>query len=281
MEKISKRLLPISRFAAYCGTTRQTLQHYDHIGLLKPTAVGEQGYRYYDALQGYDFRLINSLRRGGCSLDEVSEILNSGDMEQMQELLSQKEADLHREMQRIRQEQMLLRRTAATLKFMLQFSANEPKLCSFSHNLPVLAFHFACPTRYDEAGFYETQLDFASFCAAHGEIQPYPYCFALTEEEVLGPLKRYSSIYCPYSGPVAREMELYRIPAADYVIMRAEPKGNPTDREDAYARLFSFMRAHDYRVSGESYELPVVVPKGQRQGERFPVLHAIPVRKER
>lgn len=276
----SKRLLSISRFAAYCGTTRQTLQHYDHIGLLKPAEVGEQGYRYYEALQGYDFRLINSLRRSGCTLGEVTEILHSGDVEHMQQLLAQKEAALHQELLRIREEQMLLRRTAGTLKFLLQFTTNEPVIKQLDGDLQVLAFPFSHTTRYDEGVFYATQYEFASFCAVHGSIQPYPYCFALSKEEVLGDEKRYHSIYCLYDGPPLEGTELGHIQGGTYAIMRVQPLGMPTDRLEAYGRLLRFVRDSGYRVSGECYELPVAVPKGQRPEDRFPMLHAIRVTKE-
>ena len=40
-----------AEFAALCGVRKDTLLHYDHIGLLKPQWVGENGYRYYAAQQ--------------------------------------------------------------------------------------------------------------------------------------------------------------------------------------------------------------------------------------
>ena len=40
--------LKTAAFAALCGVKKDTLLHYDRIGLLKPSRVGENGYRYYD-----------------------------------------------------------------------------------------------------------------------------------------------------------------------------------------------------------------------------------------
>lgn len=270
--------MPISRFAAYCGTTRQTLQHYDHIGLLKPAEVGEQGYRYYEALQGYDFRLINSLRRGGCTLDEVAEILNSGDERQMEQLLVQKEEALREELLRVQQEQALLRFTAGTLRFMLQFVTNEPVVMHFEREVRVLYFPFDDSTRYGD-GIYKTQIDFAAFCAAHGSIQPYPYFFVLTKEEIMSGERRFRGICCPYSGPDIPGLDLRTVPGGDYVILRVQPLGEPTDRRDAYDRLAAFLKKHGYRVCGDCFEMPVLVPKGQRKGIYFPVLHALRVEK--
>ena len=39
------------QFAKLCSTTKETLFHYDSLGLLKPARVGENGYRYYAASQ--------------------------------------------------------------------------------------------------------------------------------------------------------------------------------------------------------------------------------------
>ena len=64
--------------ARMCHASQRMVRHYDKIGLLKPTAVGENGYRYYDdeaidALGG-----IMQLRRYGLSLAEIGEALGGG-----------------------------------------------------------------------------------------------------------------------------------------------------------------------------------------------------------
>jgi len=37
----------VRRFAERCGVTVRTLHHYDRLGLLKPSATSEAGYRLY------------------------------------------------------------------------------------------------------------------------------------------------------------------------------------------------------------------------------------------
>ena len=41
----------ISTFAKLCGVTPRTLKHYENYGLLRPAAVGENGYRTYTLSQ--------------------------------------------------------------------------------------------------------------------------------------------------------------------------------------------------------------------------------------
>ena len=38
----------VKQLADLAGVTPRALHHYDHIGLLRPTTVGDNGYRYYD-----------------------------------------------------------------------------------------------------------------------------------------------------------------------------------------------------------------------------------------
>ena len=40
--------LTIAEVARIAGTTSRTLRHYDDVGLLAPSRLGANGYRYYD-----------------------------------------------------------------------------------------------------------------------------------------------------------------------------------------------------------------------------------------
>ena len=50
--------LSAGRFAALVGTTKETLFHYDEIGLVVPKRRGTNGYRYYamDQMETFDDR---------------------------------------------------------------------------------------------------------------------------------------------------------------------------------------------------------------------------------
>lgn len=47
MEDQSQKVMSISQAANLSGVSVRTLQYYDQIGLLKPAAVSESGYRLY------------------------------------------------------------------------------------------------------------------------------------------------------------------------------------------------------------------------------------------
>jgi len=81
-------LFTISDFAKYSRTTRDTLLHYDKIGLLAATTRGGNKYRYYSASQLAMVNVIRTLQDLGMSLDEIRNIGDRRTPESTDELFS-------------------------------------------------------------------------------------------------------------------------------------------------------------------------------------------------
>lgn len=67
----------IQEVARLAGTTSRTLRHYDAIGLLPPTRIGHQGYRYYDQDALVRLQRILLLRDLGLGLEAIREVLDA------------------------------------------------------------------------------------------------------------------------------------------------------------------------------------------------------------
>lgn len=65
----------VQEIARAAGTTSRTLRHYDHIGVLPPTRVGHNGYRYYDEHALVRLQRILLLRGLGLDLPTIRELL--------------------------------------------------------------------------------------------------------------------------------------------------------------------------------------------------------------
>jgi len=83
----TKNIFTIGEFAEFARTTRDTLVHYDKIGLLSPTIRGENNYRYYSVEHLAMFNLIRTSRTLGMSLDEIKRLRENRTPEIMDELL--------------------------------------------------------------------------------------------------------------------------------------------------------------------------------------------------
>ncbi len=81
----------VKQLADLAGVSRRTLHFYDEKGLLKPTSLGENGYRYYD--DGALFRLQQILfyRELGLKLEKIKKILDDPDFDMLAALQSHRQ----------------------------------------------------------------------------------------------------------------------------------------------------------------------------------------------
>ncbi|WP_286036013.1 MerR family transcriptional regulator [Succinatimonas hippei] len=74
---MNTKKLTCGTFAKLCNTTKETLFHYDKIGLLKPEFIGKNNYRYYAPEQFFLFNFIETLTDSDTPLKEIkSQIKN-------------------------------------------------------------------------------------------------------------------------------------------------------------------------------------------------------------
>lgn len=76
MNTEAKDLITIGEFKKLCMTTRETLYHYEKLGLLLPTVDETNGYRYYTPYDYYTFMYIAHLTKLGFTLNEVHQYLD-------------------------------------------------------------------------------------------------------------------------------------------------------------------------------------------------------------
>ncbi|WP_394249113.1 MerR family transcriptional regulator [Arthrobacter pityocampae] len=70
---------PIATVARLAGTTSRTLRHYGDVGLLEPSRVGTNGYRFYDAPALVRLQRILLLRSLGLPIPAIRAVLDDGD----------------------------------------------------------------------------------------------------------------------------------------------------------------------------------------------------------
>lgn len=90
-------MLTIGDFSRLSRVTPRMLRHYDALGLLRPEAVGANGYRYYRQEQLSDLVRIQWLKGYGFSLGEIGALLALDEAGLLQRL-RQRRLDLCREL---------------------------------------------------------------------------------------------------------------------------------------------------------------------------------------
>jgi len=90
-------MLTIGDFSRLSRVTPRMLRHYDALGLLRPQAVGDNGYRYYQQEQLSDLVRIQWLKGYGFPLGEIGALLVLDD-DQLLSRLRQRRLALYREL---------------------------------------------------------------------------------------------------------------------------------------------------------------------------------------
>ncbi|MDQ0692656.1 TipAS antibiotic-recognition domain-containing protein [Arthrobacter sp. W4I7] len=105
---------PIQDVARMAGTTSRTLRHYDDVGLLKPSRVGSNGYRYYDAAALLQLQRILLLRDLGLGLPAIAGVF-SHETDAVK-ALSRHLDWLRQEQERLARQVLSVRQTIETVK---------------------------------------------------------------------------------------------------------------------------------------------------------------------
>ncbi len=74
-------MFTVKQLSNLAGVTPRTLRHYDQIGLLKPSRLGENGYRYYGEESLLRLQQILFYRELGLPLDEIRKIMGRRDFD--------------------------------------------------------------------------------------------------------------------------------------------------------------------------------------------------------
>jgi DNA-binding transcriptional MerR regulator len=85
-------MFTVKQLSKLAGVTPRTLHHYDDIGLLKPSRIGENGYRYYGEEALLKLQQILFYRELDMPLDEIRKIMGRRDFDLLNALQSHRAA---------------------------------------------------------------------------------------------------------------------------------------------------------------------------------------------
>jgi DNA-binding transcriptional MerR regulator len=114
----------VKQLAKSAGITPRTLHYYDEIGLLSPSTVGENGYRYYDEDALLRLQQILLYRRMDLPLEEIKRIMGRHDFDILSALEGHKK-ELQKRIGQLEILQTTVEETILYLKGKRQMTTNE------------------------------------------------------------------------------------------------------------------------------------------------------------
>ena len=265
-------LFTTGEFARLCGTTKETLFHYDEMGLLKPRKVGENGYRYYSSDQFFDFDLITVLREAGSSLREIRSYLEHREPEAFVALLRENERKLAQEKQKIEKMRRTVKNAIATAEYGLHGECGVPWL----EDCPEEYF-IATAARGDVLEMPDVVRsiqDHLGYCEAHGFDEDLAVGSIVRKESLLTGDYRESYYSTRVAKPV-RSSRLYVKPAGNYACILH--KGYYSGLTETYPQLLRFIADNGLQVCGDSFETDLLGYLSAASEEEFVLKLAIAV----
>mgnify|MGYP001156893300 CR=1 FL=1 len=104
----------IQEVARLAGTTSRTLRHYDDVGLVPPSRIGANGYRYYDEAALLRLQRVLLLRELGLGIPAIADVI-AGQRDDC-EALRRQLAQLRQEQERLARQIASVERTIETLE---------------------------------------------------------------------------------------------------------------------------------------------------------------------
>ena len=250
---MEKHHFKTAEFAALCGVKKDTLLHYDHIGLLKPQRVGENGYRYYSARQLATYDLISALRRLDTPLAEIRDYLTRRSPEALLDLLREKEAALEAERKRLQRMGDLLRETIHTAELAQKVQPGEIRIEELPCQLlaVVKAPDFE---RFEEAVYLLHIRELLTWAREQGSTAQAPGDIICRES-----LERDSFLENFYFCPVPQGTtgwETRERPAGTYAVLYHQ--GSYQSEYEACRYLRDWVLDQGYAIDGDLYEEDLV-----------------------
>lgn len=239
-------LFSVNEFARYSRTTKETLRHYDRIGLLKPVSRGSNNYRYYSNGQLAVVNVIRTLQELGMTLDEIKSHKDNLTPALIDELFKRQIINIDQKIEGWVRAQKLLFTLRKTITSVMDVNEDEISV----QYLPAEAIVLGDLNDYSRGrNDYDALL---SFYHAISEKHPdldlnYPVWGVFSEERVRNEDWVWPDRYY-FSNPEGRD----RRPAALYAI--GYSRGGYGQGGELYTRLIDFIDANGFEICGDAYE---------------------------
>lgn len=247
--KSGDRYYSIGEFARLSGTTRDTLVHYDNIGILKPARVGENGYRYYLMIQVYQIKWIHYIQQLGVKLSDIHKSLGTEQKDNFISLLQERVQSFEKE---LRRDKMLIRVLQNTVR-------NLKTENSIDFNVPYFQY-------MEEEYLFVSEIKLKIFqdplqLSSLYELMEYLGDNYLWDEIYIGSIVPKESLE---SGDISTKYWYTRVsmpfhdehmkikPAGTYAVVNYY--GSPYELVEAHERLLDFIDKKGYKVAGNAYE---------------------------
>lgn len=248
MQNLNQTYFTTGEFSKIWGIKKQTLFHYDDIGIFKPAIKKSNGYRYYSYQQFEVFWVISVLKEMGMPLQEIKVYLDHRSPEQLMNLFTEKMNQIDKEIhQLIRMKQMMKEKIELT-KHALAVQSDKIEVQTLEEEYLTLS------PKMDSFTHQESFNHLATFMKREGEsrgvtLSSVGSMLAMNELN-LDEYFNYSYFYVRVASKYTDDVFIK--PAGEYLV--AYHRGNFEEIYLTYQRMIDFAKENHLEFIGYAYE---------------------------
>lgn len=246
--KKSEQLLKISDFAKLCGVTKDTLFHYEDIGILKPETILDNGYRYYNIQQSFTFEIISILKEAGTPLKEIKWYIEHLDVDHFITLLSDKLKVLKNEQTKIDRMINILQNTINTTDKAMQEFSTEPRVEEQNEQY-LLAVTLSRDE--NEKDRIAKIFDQYKYCLGQGISETLPAGFIINKSNIEKNIFDNPDFYFCEISRMSDDLLLHIKPRGKYAVINH--RGSYDNIVASADKLMEYIRMNGLKITGNAY----------------------------
>lgn len=242
-------------FARLCGTTKNTLIHYDELGILKPSQRGSNGYRSYTMDDYMTFTVVHAFAQAGFPLKKIGRLVRDHDAAALARAAEENRAAIAEQRAALERSERLLEEMDRQARAALTFEPGEVRLAQRERRL-LLVVREGCGLHVgdDLTDLYREDaraLELLKGIAPEAEVAPYGLAGALDGEGQL----LYDTLFyeLPPGVRPCGAKNVVALPSGTYA--EADYEGPWEDVMEAYEGLMRFVGTQELRAADTFYEV--------------------------
>lgn len=265
--------LTTGQFAKLMGVSKDTLFHYDRMGIFSPEIKADNGYRYYSINQLDVFNVIKTLKELYMSLKEIKQYLSKRSPNELIGLLEQESGILDAKIEQLQKMKRVITERVRITKMATQINTSDIIFVERPEERFVLteALPFTGEKSiYDSMIKHYSYLDTCNIDTPHSagwmmdiqkitEHKPFSYDYLFTR--------------------VTRESKHYSYVRNQGTYLTAYHTDGYSSIRDTYVRLLEFSRDKGLHLQGFFYEEVLLDELSVRGYERYLIEVSVPVLK--
>ncbi|MGG0655859.1 MerR family transcriptional regulator [Rummeliibacillus pycnus] len=249
MTEFLHKYFTTGEFAKICHVKKQTLFHYDEIGLLQPEIKLENGYRYYSYQQYEIFIVIELLKDLNMPLKEIRNFLRNKTPDEAVHLLQNQLIQIDNKIQKLNHTKTIVKTKMQNIKEAMKVNLESISIEEIDASILLISTNIL---NASDKEYLNAVTDFIDLCNNNELYTGHPIGAILSKDQMTKKqFGNYSYLYTMMPQDFFSSSKIVK-PAGTYVI--GYHKGDDENIESSYIKIFEFIELHHLKMKDYSYE---------------------------